>query len=157
MLIEANSHLKPSVSYWPTRSSTLRTSSFSEATMNVPASTESMAFMMSARDVTTSNFGKLLLIVSTVYLSLLLLMKKFFACMEVFRQNFQTWSKSEESWDQQMCLTQVSFAIYFGLILRRTFKAGRRMTEESRSSSVRTLSASFWRNMTWTSSAEHIK
>ncbi len=65
--------------------------------MNVQASTESMAFMMNARDVTTSNFGKHLLIVSTVYQSLLLLMKKFYACMEVFPQNFQTWSKSEES------------------------------------------------------------
>lgn len=157
MLIEVNSHLKLFVSYWLTRSSILRTSSFSEATMNVPVSTESMAFMMNARDVTTSNFGKLLLIVSTVYQLLLLLMKKFFVCMEVFPQNFQTWSKSEESWDQQMCLTQVFFAIYSGLILKRTFKGGRRMTEESLSSSVLTLSVSSSRNMTLTSSAEHIK
>ena len=157
MLIEVNSHLKPSVSYWPTKSSILRTSSSLEVTMSVPVSTESMAFMMSARDVTTSNFGKHLLIVSTAYPSLLLLMKKFFVCMEVFPQNFPTWSKSEESWDQQMFLTQVSFAIYFGLILRRTFRAGRRMIEESLSSSVQTLSVSSWRNMTLTSFAEHIK
>lgn len=157
MSIEANSHLKPSVSYWPTKSNIQRTSSFSEATMNVQASTESMAFMMNARDVTTSNFGKPSLIVSTVYQSLLLLMKKFYACMEVFPLNFQTWSKSEESWDQQMCLTQVFSAIYSGLILRKTFKGGKKMTEESLSSSVLTLSASSLRSMTWTSYAEHIK
>ncbi len=46
MWTEESSRLKPSACYWHTRSNTLRTSFFSEATMNVLVSTESMDSMM---------------------------------------------------------------------------------------------------------------
>jgi hypothetical protein len=46
------------------------------------------------KEGTTSSFGKLSLIVLTVCLSQLLLMTEFYACMEAYRLNCQTWNKS---------------------------------------------------------------
>lgn len=95
-LIEANSHLRQYVSYSPIRSNTRKTSSSSEEITNAQALTESMGSMMSARDDTTSNFGRLSLTVSTVFQLLQSLMRRSYACMEDYPQNCQTWSKLEE-------------------------------------------------------------
>jgi hypothetical protein len=53
--------------------------------------------MMSARDDTTLNCGRHLLIALTVSQSLLSLMKKFYACMEGSLLSFPIWNRFEES------------------------------------------------------------
>ncbi|KAH3845849.1 hypothetical protein DPMN_088139 [Dreissena polymorpha] len=75
------------------KSNTRRISSFSEGIMNVPASTESTAFMMNAKDGIMLSYGKHLQTASTVYQLLLLLMRKFSAVMEVFHQTYNPWSR----------------------------------------------------------------
>lgn len=97
MWTEANSHLKQFASFLPTKSNTLKTSSFLEEITNVQVLTESTDSMMNAREDTISSYGKLSLTVLTVFLLLQSLTKRSFACMEVFPQSFQTWSKFEES------------------------------------------------------------
>lgn len=62
-----SSHWRRSASYWPTKSNILRIFFFSEGTMNVPASTEFMDFMMNVKEDTTLNYGKLSQTVLTVY------------------------------------------------------------------------------------------
>jgi len=148
MWTEVNSHLKQFASFLPTKSSIQRTSSFSEETTNAQVLTESMDSMTSAKEDTISSYGKLSLIALTVFQLQLLLMKRSFVCMEVFPQSFQTWSKSEESWDPQMCQTQAFSVTYFGQIPKKTFKDGKKTIEESLSSLAQTLSAFFLRNMT---------
>jgi len=49
MWTEENSHWKPYVYSWLTKSSTQRTSFYSGATTNVPVLTEYMAFMTNVR------------------------------------------------------------------------------------------------------------
>lgn len=157
MLIEESNHLKLFVSYLPTRSNTLRTSSYLEEIMSVPQSTESMDSMMNVREGTTSNFGRLSLTVLTAYQLQPLLTKRSYVCMVVYHLNFQVWSRSEGLWDLLMYQTQDFYVISFGQIQRRTFKDGRRMTEVLVSSSVQTLYRSSLRSMILIWSAEHIK
>ena len=52
MSIVENSHLRPFVFFWPTRSNTQKTSSFSEEIMNAPQSTASMDFMTNVSEDT---------------------------------------------------------------------------------------------------------
>lgn len=146
MWIEANSHLKLFVYFSLIRSSTLRTSFCSEETMNAQALTEFMGFMMNAREDTTLSFGKLSPIVSTASQSQQLLTKRSYVCMEVSPQNSQTWNRFEESWDQQMSQTPVYCVTFFGQILKKTSKVGRKTIEESVSYSAQTSFQFFWRN-----------
>jgi len=107
--------------------------------MNVPQSIESMAFMMNVnifkfyikwslyellqvKEDITSNCGKPSPIASIVYLFWVSLMRKLFACMEVWAQNWPTWIKFIVLWDLLKCLILVLFnpdlneIIYFFLI-----------------------------------------
>lgn len=157
MLIEVNSHLKPSAFFSLTKSNTQKTSSCSEEITSAQALTESMGFMTSANDDTTLSFGKHSQTVSIAFQLLLLLMKRSYACMEDFPLSFQTWNKSEELWDLLMFQTQDCFVTCSGQIQKRTSRDGRRTIEESVSFSVLTLLACFWRNTTLISFVELIR
>lgn len=157
MLIEVNSHLKPSASFSLTKSNTQKTSSCSEETTSAQALTEFMDFMTSVKDDTTLSFGKHSQTVSIVFQLLLLLMKRSFVCMEDFPLSFQTWNKSEESWDLLMFQTQDCFVTCSGQTQKKTSRDGRRTIEESVSFLVLILLACFWRNTTLISFVELIR
>lgn len=153
MSTEASNHLKLYASSWHTRSSIPRTSSCSEEITSALQSTESMDSMMNANAATTSSSGRLSLIASIAFLLLLLLMRKFYACMEDSAQSWAHSNKLRESWDPLMCPTLACFAISSGPIQTRTYKVGERMIVVSRSLLVRKLSQLLPRSTTSTLSA----
>lgn len=144
-----DSHPMPTISFWvtmwtevskvwklsasclPTKSSTQRTSSCSEATTSVHQSIVSTGSMMNAKEGTTLRCGKLSLTVSTVYPLLQSSMKKSCVCMEDSAQNWAASNRLRELWDLLMFQIQDSSAISYGQILTRMFRDGVKMTEVS--------------------------
>lgn len=157
MLIEVNNLWKLLPYSLPTRSSTQKTFSSWEEITSVQASTEFTDSMKNVKEDTILNSGKLSLTVSIVSLLLLLLMRKFSACTEDYPQNWLTWNKSEESWDQPMFQILDFSVIFSGLIRIRKFRDGPKTKEESPMFSLQKLFQFSSRNMRWILSAEPIK
>jgi len=126
---EVNRVLRLFACCWLTKSNTLRISFCWEETTSAPQSTESMDFTTNVRGDITSNCGKPSQIASTAFQLLLSLTKKSCVCMVDSLQNSAALTKSKESWDLQMYLTLVYFAIYFGQIPTKMSKDGEKMIE----------------------------
>ena len=116
MLIEVKCHWKPSSFSFVTKSN-MRKISFSYVEiMNVHPSIVFMDFMMKLNDVTVSNYGKHLPIVSIVYRYPQSLMKRFSVVMVDLVQICIPSNRYDGSLDQRMCLIQAYFVISYGPI-----------------------------------------
>ena len=127
---EENNHLKQSSFCWRTNLNLKKTSSYCVAITNAAKLTEFMDFTMNAREDTVSEFGKSSRMFSTVCLLLLLLMIKFYACMEVCRLNWLLSHSCNRSQGQLKFQKTACSATFYGLTLRKVNPAGERTTEE---------------------------
>lgn len=117
MLTEESNRWRLYVSSLHTRSSTLKISLFSVEITSVQELIAFTDFMMNAVAGSLLSFGNSFVTRLTVFLVVLSLMTKSFACMVVSVQSSVRWSKSQISQGRVMYLILVYFVIFCGLIL----------------------------------------
>jgi len=185
MSIEVNSPSKPYAYFSHTRSSILRTFSFSVGTMNVPQSTVYMGFTMSVRGDTILSCGRHSPTASIACQLQPSLMRKSSRCMEVWAQIWTQWSRFVVWCDLQTYVEllnfvhlkkfwaylavewwpadcfrypiAVSYATCYGRILIKISLAGAKTTVVSRSHSGPTSYLDSCRNTIWILSAVRTK
>jgi len=142
MLIEENRVLKQYALWCAIKLNSQRISSCLEVITRANKSIGCTASTMKLNEDIMWRFGKNSALHSTSFLLQLLLMIEYYACMEVY---LQTWmiSKSLINFkDRWMFQTKDFYLIWFGLILKLTFKDGVIMIEVSLMYLDKTLSKS---------------
>ena len=147
---EANSPSRPWSCFSPTKWSSKRTSSYSEAIMSVVKSIEFMDSTTNARDDTVSVFGKS----SKTYLTACQLQPwlttKFSACMEAFLPSSSLSLNYSKLLGQQRYQKMAYYVIFYGLTQRKLRVAGVKMIEVSAIHLEKLSSNNSWRRMTLT-------
>ena len=147
---EANNLLRLWSCSSPTKWSSKRTSSYSEAITNVDKSIEFMDSMTNAKDDTVSVFGKS----SKTYLTACQLQPwlttKFSACMEAFLPSSSLSLNYSKLQGQQRYQKMAYYVIFYGLTQRKLRVAGVKMIEVSAIHLEKLSSNNSWRRMTLT-------
>ena len=120
--------------------------------------TNVLLFILQAKENTPSNSGKPSLIVSIRCLSQLWSSRKSYVCTGVLALN---WQKSRRYWPSIDLLTfprKACSVTFYGQIQLKIKKGGSRINKEASATCLELMSSrNFWKSMTLTSSADHIK